>query len=62
MNERNERMERDFMVDTIDPVMLNALFPSGLLDAKAGADSQNSNQGGESSDSNSSTTEAATTE
>ena len=50
---------RDFMVI---PGNAERPLPKWLLDAKAGADSQNSNQGGESSDSNSSTTEAATTE
>ena len=60
MNGATANVWRDFMGDTGGNA--ERPLPKWLLDAKAGADSQNSNQGGESSDSNSSTTEAATTE
>ena len=60
MNGATANVWRDFMGDTGGNA--ERPLPKWLLDAKARADSQNSNQGGESSDSNSSTTEAATTE
>ena len=60
MNGTTANVWRDFMGDTGG----NAArpLPKWLLDAKARANSQDSNQGGESSDSSGSTTEAATTE
>ena len=60
MNGATANVWRDFMGDTGGNA--ERPLPKWLLDAKARADSQNSNQGGESSDSSGSTTEAATTE
>ena len=60
MNGATANLWRDFMGDTGGNA--ERPLPKWLLDAKARADSQNSNQGGESSDSSGSTTEAATTE
>ena len=60
MNGTTANVWRDFMGDTGGNA--ERPLPKWLLDAKARANSQNSNQGGESSDSSGSTTEAATTE
>lgn len=60
MNGATANVWRDFMGDTGGNA--ERPLPKWLLDAKARADSQNSNQGGESSDSSGSTTEAVTTE
>ncbi len=60
MNGATANVWRDFMGDTGGNA--ERPLPKWLLDAKARADSQNSNQDGESSDSSGSTTEAATTE
>ena len=60
MNGTTANVWRDFMGDTGGNA--ERPLPKWLLDAKERANSQNSNQGGESSDSSGSTTEAATTE
>ena len=60
MNGTTANVWRDFMGDTGGNA--ERPLPKWLLDAKARANSQDSNQGGESSDSSGSTTEAATTE
>ena len=60
MNGTTANVWRDFMGDTGGNA--ERPLPKWLLDAKARANSQNSNQGGERSDSSGSTTEAATTE
>ena len=60
MNGTTANVWRDFMGDTGGNA--ERPLPKWLLDAKARANSQDSNQGGESSDASGSTTEAATTE
>ena len=60
MNGATANVWRDFMGDTGGNA--ERPLPQWLLESKAGADSQDSNQSGEGSDTNSSTPEATTTE
>ena len=60
MNGATANVWRDFMGDTGGNA--ERPLPQWLLESKAGADSQDSNQSGESSDTDSSTPEATTTE
>tara|TARA_R100001460_G_scaffold71478_1_gene112223 strand:+ start:55 stop:558 length:504 start_codon:yes stop_codon:yes gene_type:complete len=60
MNGATANLWRDFMGDTGGNA--ERPLPNWLLESKAGADSQDSNQSGESSDTSGSTTEATPTE